>query len=93
MPAATVDDILTLSRLADPDRAAGTDRAVQTITTAPTSSPTARAAASSSARHASISSTGNPGWVVVELEEMTTAADDRPARRWRAPATRRTAPK
>ena len=35
MPAATVDDILTLPRLADPDRAAGTDRAVQTITTAP----------------------------------------------------------
>ena len=35
MPAATVDDILTLPRLADPDRAASTDRAVQTITTAP----------------------------------------------------------
>ena len=35
MPAVTVDDILTLPRLAEPDRAATTERAVTQLTTAP----------------------------------------------------------
>jgi redox-sensitive bicupin YhaK (pirin superfamily) len=35
MPAVTVDDILTLPRLAEPDRAATTERAVKQVTTAP----------------------------------------------------------
>ena len=35
MPAVTVDDVLTLPRLAEPDAATTTDRAVKTLTTAP----------------------------------------------------------
>ena len=35
MPAVTVDDTLTLPRVAEPDRATSTDRAVTTVTTAP----------------------------------------------------------
>jgi redox-sensitive bicupin YhaK (pirin superfamily) len=35
MPAVTVDDILTLPRLAEPEAATGTERAVRSVTTAP----------------------------------------------------------
>jgi redox-sensitive bicupin YhaK (pirin superfamily) len=35
MPAVTVDDILTLPRLAEPEAAAGTERSVKSVTTAP----------------------------------------------------------
>ena len=35
MPAVTVDDLLTLPRIAEPDAATATDRAVRQVTTAP----------------------------------------------------------